>query len=351
MAVSGTTSQTVFSTQQVIDHAFRRCKLVPQQITPEYIDAALDLLYLILSTLCSKGIALWRIEKIILPLYTAVQSVPCPVGTVDMLNANLRNLQRATGTASASEGDADFAFDSDLETACTQTTPGGYIQEEFESATAISNYGILPNATGSWDITIQVSEDGVTYRTVYANTAFAAVAGEWQWFDLEGQIPVNFIKLQAGMTTTLDVTEFFTGNMPNEIPLYKMNRDDYSNLSNKFFGGRPTQFWYNKQRTQPIMELWPSPQEQYTFYQIVAYVQKYIQDVGTMTQELDIPQRWYLAIVCELARQLGLEIKEVPGEMMPFLREEAESQLAIAWAGETDSSPAAFRPNLKPYTA
>src|SRR5215471_8611059 len=110
MATSGTVSTTVFETQKLIDHSFRRTKLSPQQITPEYLETATDLLFLSLST---RGIALWCVEKIILPMYEAVQTVPCPVGTVDVLNCNLRTSNRLTGTNSSSEGTADLAFDGD----------------------------------------------------------------------------------------------------------------------------------------------------------------------------------------------------------------------------------------------
>src|SRR5688572_17520457 len=111
MATSGTVSTTVFTTRKVIDHAFRRCKLAPQQISAEYIDTAKDLLWLFLSTLASKGITLWTVQKEIIPIYGYVQDVPLPVGTVDLLDANLRNIDRPTGTYDSSEGDAENAFD------------------------------------------------------------------------------------------------------------------------------------------------------------------------------------------------------------------------------------------------
>lgn len=351
MATSGTVSQTIFPTQKVIDHIMRRCQLAPQQITAEHIDTVQDLLFLYLSTLASRGIALWAIQKDILPIYPSVSTVPCPVGTVDMLNANLRTLQRITGEYSSTEGDAELAFDEDIVTACTQTTPAGYIQIEYSEGTQITTYGILPASTGVWDISIEGSEDGVTFLPLYENAALSVLAGEWFWVDLQGQPPVNFIRLQAHNTTILNVLEFVTANLPNEIPMYKMNRDDYSNLPDKTFDGRPVQYWYNKQRERPLMELWPAPQYQFTFAQIVTYTQRYVQDVGTMVQDLDIPQRWFLAVICEVARQAARSIKEVKRDLIPELDAEAGLQTRVAWDSETDSSRASFRPNLSPYTA
>jgi len=85
MATSGTVGQTVFETRKVIDHAFRRAKIQPQQITSEHIDTALDLLFLNLSAIASYGIPLWVLEKTILPIYRGQRSVPLPVGTVDIM--------------------------------------------------------------------------------------------------------------------------------------------------------------------------------------------------------------------------------------------------------------------------
>jgi hypothetical protein len=350
MATSGTVSTTIFTTRKVIDHAFRRCKLSPQLITSEHIETAKDLLWLFLSTLATKGIALWAVEKQIIPLYGYVQDVPLPVGTVDLLNANLRNMDRPGGTYTSSEGNADNAFDSDIDTACLQTTPAGWIQVEYENAARLTGFGILPDATGTWDISIQVSDDGSTWENAYTNAALEVDEQEWFWVDVQGLYTKSFCRLKANGSTILEVAEFYTGNNPNEIPLALINTDNYDSQPNKAFPGRPTEYRYDKQRVQPVMNLWPAPGPEYTFYQITTRVQRYIQDVGTLTQELDIPQRWFLAIICELGRQLAYEIQEVKADVLPGISMEAETQLKIAWDGESDSSPVQLRINISPYT-
>lgn len=351
MSTSGTVSTTVFNTRKVIDHAFRRCKLAPQQITSEHIETAKDLLWLFLSTIASKGIALWAVQKDIVPLYGYVPDVPLPVGTVDLLNANLRNIHRPTGIYSSSEGTADDAFDSDIETACTQTNPAGYIQVQFDDETRITTLGILPNVDGAaWDFSVQISDDGVSWTDIYTADDLEVTEQEWIWVDVEGVYPTTYCRLLARNTTVLDVAEFVVGNTPNEIPLALINRDDYVNQPDKMTAGRPTEYYFDKQRTQPIMSLWPAPAPEYTFYQITATVQRYIQDVGTMAQEIEVPQRWFLAIICELARQLAYEIKEVDVELIPQLSSEAKTQLDIAWNSESDSAPVKIRVNISPYT-
>lgn len=350
MATSGTVSTTVFTTRKVIEHAFRRCKMKPQQISAEHIETAKDLLYLFLSTIASKGVALWAVDKVILPMYGYMADVALPVGTVDLLDANLRSVMRPTGTYSSSEGNADNAFDGDIDTACTQTNPNGFIQVEFDSTTNLSNFGILPNVTGTWSFQVQVSDDGVTWRTVYTGVQLDMEEQEWLWFDVQGIRPTEGCRLLATDGTILDVVEFFAGNTPNEIPLALINTDDYDSQPDKSFTGRPTEYRYDKQRIQPIMNLWPAPGPEYTFWQIVGRVQRYIQDVGTMTQEIEVPQRWFLAIVCELGRQLAMSIPEVDGATLIGVSQEAQDQLKIAWDGESDSSNVMVRINISPYT-
>lgn len=351
MTTSGTVSTTVFRTSKVIDRAFGRAGLAPQQITPEYQSIAQDNLYLFLSTLASKGVALWAIQKVILPIYQTVQDVPCPLGTVDVLNCNLRIQQRLGGTYTASSGNAAFAGDGDITTFDVQTAPAGNVTLQFAGPTVFNTVGFFPGVTATWSITIQTSNDGVTWTPIYTNTALAVQADQWFWVDIEGipQAGVGFVQILAGAATTLNIGEFVVQNVPQEIPIAKINRDDYANLPDKWFAGRPVQFWYNKQIDQPLIVLWPTPQYQFTFSQIVCYTQQYIQDVGTLTQTLDIPQRWFLAIVTELARQLNLEIPEATADPAG-LAIEAEKQLAIAWGSETDQAPTYLRPRLWNYT-
>jgi hypothetical protein len=351
MATSGTVSTTTFKTRKVIDLAYRNCEVLPEQITSQHLDTAVDLLYLLLSTLANEGLALWCVQKHILPLYQDTLTVPCPLGTVDTLDTNLRTLQRTSGTYSSSEGTADNAFDGDYDTACTQTTPAGYIRAVYDGVTPITSFGLMPNATGTWNISIQTSKDGgATFTSVYTNATFAAVDGQWQWFDLEGITDVDAIQLKANSTTILNVTEFFIGNTPQEIPLSKINRDDYTNLPNKSFTGRPVQFWYDKQRDLPNIILWPVPNLQFSFSQITTWTQRYVQDVGRLTDSLDLPQGWFMGIVAMLAPQLCRSTKEANKSLLPDLDAQAEKWTKNAWAGQTDSSPINWRPNISRYT-
>ena len=327
MAYSNTVSQTVFNTRKVIENSIRRCKLPAEAITAEYVDIANDQLYLLLSDLANMGAPLWCIEKQILPMYDGVGDITLDTKVVDILNSNFRQLQTVSGT--------------NVDTSTTRTI-------SFGGDTFVTTVGILWSAA-SVTVAFEQSVDGLVWTTIQTETP-VAVAGEWTWYDLNISVAAPYFRVRA-TTGTLGFSQIYTGNTPTEIPLARMNRDDYTNLPNKYFqSNRSLQYWYDRQIPNPIMHLWPVPNAAAEVCQIVLWVQRYIMDVGTMTQELEVPQRWYEAIVSMLAAKMALEIVEVDPNMIGMLDAKAERALYIAQAEERDNSPMMIAPNISMYT-
>ena len=327
MAYSGTVSQTKFNTRRVIDNAIRRCKLTAQQITSEHIDIANDQLFLMLSNWANEGVPLWCIQKSIYPLYDGVNYIVTYEGTVDILNSNLRYLQEVSGT------NTDTSIQREI---------------DYGSPTFVTTVGIFWSAAAV-PIALETSDDGLVWEVIQTEAPVAS-AGEWTWFDLQICKAKQYFRVRA-ITGALGFSQIYTGNMPTEIPLARMNRDDYTNLPNKAFqSNRPLQYWLDRQAQSPVMNLWPVPNSGATTSQIVVWAQRQIMDVGTMTQEIEVPQRWYEAVVAGLAAKMALELPEVDPAMIPVLDQKADQMLAIAQAEERDNSPMMIQPNISPYT-
>jgi len=327
MAFSNTVSQTNFNTRRVIDNAIRRCKLTAQQITAEHIDIANDQLYLFLSDLANQGAPLWCIEKQIYPLYDGVGDITMTDGTVDILNSNFRWLQQVTG----------INYD-------TST----YREVDFTDDIFVANVGILWSAAAV-PIVLERSDDGVIWDEIQSETPTAS-AGEWTWYDLDSSVAARYFRVRA-TSGTLGFSQIYLANTPTEIPLARMNRDDYTNLPNKAFqSNRPLQYWFDRQVNNPIMHMWPVPNLAATVCQIVVWRQRYIMDVGTMTQDVEVPQRWLEAIVSGLAAKMALELVEVDVSLIPLLDQKAAIALNIAQMEERDNSPMMIAPNIAPYT-
>lgn len=328
MAYSNTVSQTVFNTRRVIENAARRCKLTAQSLTPEHVDIANDQLFMLLSDLSNRGIQLWCIEKQIYPLYNGLGDLTLDTGTVDVLNSNLRTLQQVTGINTT--------------TSTTRTV-------NFTTDTFVTTVGILWSAAAV-PVALERSDDNVTWTTIQTETT-TATAGQWTWFDLESSVATVYFRVRA-TTGTLGFSQIYLANTPTEIPLARINRDDYTNLPNKTFqSNRPLQFWFDRQVQQPVMHLWPVPNADAEVNQIVLWRQRYIMDVGTMTQEIEVPQRWYEAIVAMLASRLALEYIEVDPSMISMLDAKAKESLYFAQQEERDNSPMMILPNIAMYTA
>jgi len=327
MAFSGTVSQTVFDTRKVIENAARRCRVPPQTLTAEHIEIANDQLYLLLSDLANRGVQLWCTQKSIYPLYEGASQLVTFSGTVDVLNANLRSLQLATGVVSS--GAAFYTLD-------------------FTNPVGVSTLGIRWSGAAV-PIAFQRSDDGAAWVNIQAETPTAA-AGEITWFDTLSVVPARYFRVLA-TSGTLAIDQVYAGTTPTEIPLARMNRDDYVNLPNKTFtSNRPLQYWLDRQALSPVMNLWPVPNAAAETSQIVVWAQRHIMDVGNMRQQIEVPQRWYEAIVAMLAAKLAVEYMEADPAIIPILDQKAEQALYFAQQEERDNSPVNILPNFSAYT-
>lgn len=329
MAVSGTVSMTVFNTRKVIDHAYRRCRIPPEGISSEQIDFALDTLYLVLSMLANRGLQLWCIERYLMPLYQAQGLITMPNGIVDILNTNLRTIEVVNENTT------------DTTTSTTYTTI-------FPTETQVTVVGIEWSGA-STAYALETSTNGTTWTTVSTQSNPNTVANEVTWVDIQGSLATTYFRVRA-TTGVLNQTQVIMANTPNEIPMARLNRDDYVNLPNKTFEGRPLQFWVDRQLNNPVLYLWPVPSAQFVTAQVVVWVKRYIMDVGTMTQEIEVPQRWYDSIVYVLAARLAEETPTVDPQMIAILDQKAQRALLEAENEERDDSPIYLTPNIAVYT-
>jgi len=325
MAVSGTVSTTTFNTRKVIDTAFRMCRLMAQSITSEMQDYARDALYLRLSDLANPKPPSWCIEKIILPMYENQPIITLPIGTVEVLNVNYRNLQEVSGTTTSSSTDYTVYFD---------------------SATQVATVGVLWSGT-SVSLTFQVSSDLVTWTTVGTQETSVS-AGEWTWTDISAPMAYPYFRITS--TDPQLITQVYLGNMPQEIPLGPLNRDTYSAQSNKIFAGRPATYWFQRTMPLPVLNLWPAPNPAATVAQLVIWRHVHIMDVGTLAQSINVPQRWLDAITLDLAARLALETPAVDAQVLPMLEAKAQAALREAWDGDNDGSPTFYQPRIGCYT-
>jgi hypothetical protein len=83
---------------------------------------------------------------------------------------------------------------------------------------------------------------------------------------------------------------------------------------------------------------------------MTVWYSRQIQDVGALTDELEIPQRWYLAVQSMLAHQMSMELPGVDLQRVQYLEQQAEKYLYQAEQEERDKSPIYWAPNISVYS-
>lgn len=331
MSTSGTVDSTVIDTAKVIDHAVRRCGLTPSTLTPEDLDTALDNLFLILTSLSNRGINLWCIDTQLVGLQEHKSTYLLQSGTLDVLSVTYRTGEALAHTATQAV---------DMYTAV------------FSSAVAVKTIGMYFNQTKKHSWLIEASVDGTTWATVDNLGTVQAFAGSWLWHDIDPAFATSHLRIRdtepvVGVSPSLGVDTFRLMAGASEIPLSAMSRDTYNSIPNKRTPGRPVQYYFNKQMTQELT-LWPEPAD--PFAHLLVRRHRQVQDVGTMQNTLEIPTRWFEAVVWELAKNLSFELQGVEKERRIEIAAFAATVLQEAEDGETDGAPFYLQPKISGYT-
>ena len=330
MATSGTVGATVTDVTTILEHAFRRTGVPSSQITAEMQLSAAESLYFLCSDLANRGVSLWCVQKQLVaplqgqPLYTL------HAGTVDVLTALWRTLQFVTGT---------------------NAIAGSTAAVTFSAATSVTSMGLTCAAGTNTLVTEYSLDGGTTWTTTNTVAAFTSAAGQLVWVDTESAVAAANWRVRETVAASIGVTAVLWGNSPQEITMAKLNRDEYNALPNKAFSStNALQYWYDKQRTAPRIALWPVPSD--STHVVSLSTQRHIQDVGALTNELDVPNRWLESIIFSLAHRVCMELpadKLIPGRL-EYLEGQSEKHLLRAEDGERDGSPIRLMPRISGYT-
>jgi hypothetical protein len=84
-----------------------------------------------------------------------------------------------------------------------------------------------------------------------------------------------------------------------EIPMGALSRTDYWQLSTKTTQAQPLQFYYDPQRTEGHLYLWPTASDEVNY--VTFLCQRTLSDFDNPTDEPDYPQEWFLPLAYNLA--------------------------------------------------
>ena len=161
-----------------------------------------------------------------------------------------------------------------------------------------------------------------------------------------GQITYN---IPADTIDLLDhVIRTGTGSNQTDINISRISNSTYSTIPNKNATGRPIQVWIDRQRDNPEINVWPTPDasQSYTF---VYWRLRRIQDAGSGgTNTMDIPFRFLNCMVAGLAYYLSMKLPVDPGRRAE-LKMDYEQQLQMAQDEDRVKAPIRLVPRAMFY--
>lgn len=116
-------------------------------------------------------------------------------------------------------------------------------------------------------------------------------------------------------------------NSGSELVADRLGYRSWAQLPNKDQEGRPTQYWFNRQKDFGVINLWPTPDDAYV---LRIWGQKMADDLTRAYSVTDLPKRFWPAITFGLAYWIGLRRRNVSEARLALLKSEFNSLLKDA---------------------
>lgn len=376
-SVSGTLGQTVFTNAKIIEHAFRRCSVLPERLGAEQIGIARDLLYLIMQEWTNAGFPLWTRQFNLLPIAIGSPTVQTLDGTLDVFHTYWREFNPYRGNAilTGSVGNTSL-FSGAPATDVTISSPNPSATVNFTTQTQVNTVGVLLGGNSSITTALQLntSTDGVSFTLAQTLPSATYKPGVWTYFDLDPFLTSQYLQIEYAVnaTWTLNALNFCLAN-GTDVEIGPLNIDDYWNLPNKQFSAdRANSAYLDRRLAKPVILAWPVPNVS-AFYNgtIAALSRRVLMDVGAMTNIIEAPPRWYEAGISRLATRLIESIPDalsagagdasvnptagyltLQAKQAKFQRLEQQATKAemLAWSEERTRAPIRLLPGIGPYT-
>ena len=149
-------------------------------------------------------------------------------------------------------------------------------------------------------------------------------------------------------TATIDVLAVFIretlGGVATDVPITRMSRSEYANISTKSSTGKPNQYLIDKQ-ISPTITVWPAP-DQNSKYDLYLNVLSRIDDADVGANTMQIPFRFYPCLSAGLAYYIAL--KKAP-EKVQMLKAVYEEEFDRALSQDEDRASFRVAPDLRGY--
>lgn len=354
MAYSGTTGNTTINVDQLLSYAFREAGKTSEEMTPEYVEAGKQALFYNLQNLSNLGVNLWLLENQLYGAVTAQQQLVLPKTVIDVREANWVYIVNSAATSylPTSNPESPAVFGQNLDLVSTSTVGNNWFGLSYSPGQPVFYVGFNGyNGTGdttTYNFAYEVSNDGITWKTIQQLPTTTLSDRQWAYFNINTTPNYYYYRLRETVATTFTVRQIVFSTSQQVIPLARLNRDDYWNLPNKQFPSvRSLQYWFDR-TIEPSMYLWPVPNNDFQMFQLI--VEKQMEDVGSLTNQIYVPDRWINCVQKQLSHSMSLQLPGVDLQRIQYLEGQAEKAFQQASDEERDKSPIYFQPNISYYT-
>lgn len=162
------------------------------------------------------------------------------------------------------------------------------------------------------------------------------------------------INLVAGQATydlpadTVDLMEHVirtgagSASTQADLTITRISVSTYATIPNKLTQARPIQVWIERLQPNPRITVWPVPDNTQP-YQFVYWRLRRIDDAGNGVNTMDLPFRFYTAMVAGLAYYMGMKI---PGAMdrLQVLKQQYDEAWELASTEDREKAAVRFVP-------
>jgi hypothetical protein len=357
--MSATTSNTyLFGTNTQLDDLFReayeRIGIIGNDQTPLNVKSAIMSANLELSSWPGRGLNLWLVQREMFSIYPNQPIYTLPLNTVRVLEVTATQPQRLnTGGTSASSagGNSDNCFNPMQFAGCIQTSPNGNISYDYgvNNSNSILYVGITPLAQSTYTLTVDYSFDNINWTTIYTANAQTYFANQTTWFVIQNSLNARAWRIREIGGATLAIQQIYFSQPTNvgtgDRLLSALSRSEYLAIASKMNTGFASGYYFDQTIT-PTITLWPVPTVGNGPTNILYTNYRYAQDVTQMFQNVEIPQRFYDALVSGLSARLALKFAS---DKFQIMKQEATEAYMIAAQTDFENVTLRFDPDLSQW--
>ena len=196
-------------------------------------------------------------------------------------------------------------------------------------------------------------EDTLGHEPASARRSVNLMLKDWQnrgvllWSTSVSSVTVSASTATYSLSSsTIDALEVVLNRDSTDIQLDRITPEEYLLIPNKTQTGRPTQYSIRRGRDNPVMSVWPLPDNSTDILKMEIISE--LQDVNkSAIQNADLPKRFLPCLTCGLAYYMSMKRPLVPENRIMMLKANYEELLMRAMEEDRERASMFIRPRLR----